>query len=401
MRGRPARLLVLMLALAAGVAACSERLTQPGQCPELCPGGTPVGQEEIITALPDNDSTFSGYTDRSSGSVMLVGSGIPTLADTSYGVIKFSPRPDSITFRDTLRAYTIDSVQLTLLQVAHDTAARNVQVQLYRLPASLDTTAISYASVSPFFTPANLITQAQLPDAASSDTLRFLLKGNSLASVALQPSDGGGLAIGVAITGSIPTGGQIGNRQSVLAPDFTTYVTPISTPTQGETIDVVAQFADYVSRQTPVVDPAFLTVGGVPSSRVLIRFPWPARLRDSVTIVRATLELVPAQPTQGLPNDAGTLNVRGLATDFGAKSPVEPLSLGAVALPANTTDTVRVEIAGVLQFWQAGLLRPPAIFVSISPEVETFTRAVFGSSRTGAAPQIRLNYLPRFPFSSP
>jgi hypothetical protein len=401
MTARSGRLLLATLALAAAAAACSEQLTQPGRCPELCPGGTPQSQEEILTALPGQDSTFTGYTERSSGSVMLVGSGIPALADTSFGVIKFAARSDSILFRDTLRAYTIDSIRLTLLSVARDTAARNVKVQLYRLPSSLDTTTVSYGGVSPFFIPANLITEAVLPDAAVADTLRLILKGSGLTNVTLQPADAGVLTIGVAITGNIPTGGRIGNRRSILPPDFITFVTPIATPTQVQGIDVAATFAGYVSRQTPVLDPTFLTVGGVPSSRVLLRFPWPARLRDSVTIVRATLELIPAQPVAGLPNDPGTLNVRGLATDFGAKSPAEPLSLGVLPLAANGTDTVRVEVATILQFWQIGLLRPPAVFLSVSPEVETFTRAVFGSTRSGSPPRIRLNYLPRFPFSRP
>lgn len=401
MTRRATRLLLATLALAAGAAACSERLTQPGQCPELCPGGTPQSQEEILTALPNQDSTFSGYTQRSSGSVMLVSSGIPTPADTNFGVIKFAARSDSILFRDTLRAYTIDSIRLTLLSVSHDTAARNVTVLLYRLPSSLDTTTLSYAGIQPFFVPANLITTATLPDIALADTLRLTLTGSALTNLVLQPADAGVLAIGVAITGNIPTGGRIGNRLSILPPDFITFVTPISTPTQAQGIDVAATFADYVSRQAPVVDPTFLTIGGVPSSRVLIRFPWPARLRDSVTIVRATLELTPAQPVAGLPNDPGTLNVRGLATDFGAKSPVEPLSLGVLPLTANFNDTVRVEVATVVQFWQIGLLRPPAIFLSVSPEVETFTRAVFQSTRSGSPPRIRLNYLPRFPFSRP
>ena len=398
---RPVRLTAAMLALTAGLAACSEQLTQPGQCPELCPGGTPQGQETILTALTNSDSTFTGYTERTSSSLMLIGSGIPTLADTSYGVVKFAVRSDSILFRDTLRTYVVDSVRITLLEVAHDTAARNVQLLLYRLPSSLDTTALSYSGISPFFTPANFIGQRQLPDTTEADTVHFLLKGANLTNVTLQPSDGGILAIGVAITGNIPTGGRVGNRLSILPPDFLTYVTPNSTPTQVQSIDVAAKFADYVSRQTPVLNPAFLTVGGVPSSRALIRFPWPAKLRDSVTIVRATLELIPAQPTEGLLHDAGTLNVRGLAADFGSKSPVEPLSLGILALQPNITDTVRVEIATVVQFWQTGLLRPPAVFLSISPEVETFTGAVFGSSRSGSPPRIRLNYLPRFPFSSP
>ena len=400
MRGRPARLRVLLLALAAGAAACSEHLTQPGQCPELCPGGTPVGQEEIITALPDNDSTFTGYTDASASAVMLAASGVPTPADTSYGVLRFT-RPDSVTYRDTLRAYTVDSAQFTMLVVAHDTAVHDAKVQLYRLPSSIDTTALSYAALAPLFTPANLVGEVALPDTATADTVRLKVTGAAVGQIAIQPSDFSKLAIGIAVSGSVPTGGRIGNTKSILAPSFLTYVTPTAASPSPLTIGATTDFAGSITGQTPAVDPTLLSVGGVPSSRVLIRFPWSARLRDSVTIVRATLELVPAQPTQGLPNDAGTLNVRGLATDFGAKSPVEPLSLGAVTLPANTTDTVRVEIARVLQFWQAGLLRPPAIFLSISPEVETFTRAVFGSSRTGAPPQIRINYLPRFPFASP
>lgn len=400
MRTGPVRLLAIMLALAAGVAACSERLTQPGQCPELCPGGMPEAQEEVLTALPDDDSTFTGYTDASSGAVMLVASGIPTSADTSYGVLRFT-RPDSVLYRDTLRAYTVDSAQFTLLVVSHDTAVHDAKVQLYRLPSSLDTTALAYAALAPLFTPANLVGEATLPDTALADTVRLKVTGAAVGQIALQPSDGSTLALGIAITGGAATGGRIGNNRSVLPPSFISYITPTAPSPSPLSIGATTDFAGYVRRETPPVEPTFLTVGGVPSSRALIRFPWSARLRDSVTVVRATLELVPAQPTEGLPNDLGILTVRGLATDFGAKSPVEPLSLGTLTLAANSTDTLHVEITQVVQFWQAGLLRPPAVFLSVSPEVETFSRAVFGSTRSGAPPRIRLNYLPRFPFSSP
>jgi hypothetical protein len=315
-------------------------------------------------------------------------------------VVWFEQRPDSIIFRDTLRAYTIDSVALTVLVVAHDTLARNVQVGLYRLPSNLDTLSLAYPGVSASIVPANLIGSVQVSDTATADTIQLRLRGADLSKVALQPADNKRLAMGIAVTGNTPTGARIGNSLSVGPPAFTTFITPISTPTEPDTITVGAQFNGYVSRQTPAIDPTLLTVGGAPSSRVLLRFPWPAKLRDSATIVRATLELVPAQPVAALPNDPGTLNVRGLATDFGAKSPVEPASLGFLPLPANFNDTVRVEIARVVQLWQGGL-RPPAVFLSITPEVETFTSAVFGSSRSGAPPRIRVNYLPRFPFSRP
>jgi hypothetical protein len=397
--GAPRRLLAIV-ALTTGLVGCSEQLTQPGQCPELCPGGTPQGEEQILTVLPNQDSTFTGYTARASGTVMLIGSGVPTTADTSFGVVAFQTRSDSINFRDTVRAYTVDSVRLSLLVVSHDTAVRHTQLHLYRLPSNLDTTTVSYSSVSSLIASAPVIASTQLPDATPVDTVRLILKGSQLAPVTLQPADGGRLVIGVGITGDAPTGGRVGRRGSVVPPEFLTYVTPVAPVTAVTNITLQSSFADYVSRQTPTIDPNLLTVGGVPSSRVLLRFPWPAKLRDSATIVRATLELVPTQPVAGLRNDAGTLNVRGLATDFGAKSPVEPSSLGFLALPANFNDTVRVEIASVLQLWQGGL-RPPAVFLSITPEVETFTRAVFGSTRSGAPPRIRVNFLPRFPFSRP
>ena len=102
MRGRAGRRLLAVLAISAIVAACSEELTQPGQCPELCPGGTPQGQEEVLTVLPDQDSTFTGYTAREDGTVMLIGSGVPTTADTSVGVVVFKPRPTTVSLRDTL-----------------------------------------------------------------------------------------------------------------------------------------------------------------------------------------------------------------------------------------------------------------------------------------------------------
>jgi len=387
------------LASAAVLTGCSEHLTQPGQCPELCPGGLPEGREEILTALNNQDSTFTGYTQRASGTVMLVGSGAPTAADTSYAVIVFKPRPDSISFRDTLRAYTVDSVRFSLL-TGHDTATRNVQVQLYRLPSRLNANALTFAGISPFFVPANLIGGQQLPDTALGDTVRVLIKGAQLDQVALGPEDEGIMVVGVSITGATPTAGKVGNDRGALPPEFLSYLKPIVPNPATVAITQLPAFNDYVSRQVPTVDPTLLTVGGVPSSRVLIRFPWPARLSDSATIVRATLELVPAQPTEGVRNQEGVLTVQGLAADFGAKSPVEPTSLGSLLLPFNTTDTIRVEIANVVRFWQGGL-RPPAVFLSIVPEVETFSRAVFRSTRSGVSPQIRINFLPRFPFSEP
>jgi len=106
------------------ISACQEELTAPGSCPATCPGGTPVIHDTVLDAIVFNDSTYSGY--RSAGSTgegLLVANGFQ--GGTEYGVIKFVPRPDTLSERDTVggkdsaRTYVIDSVavELTLLAI--------------------------------------------------------------------------------------------------------------------------------------------------------------------------------------------------------------------------------------------------------------------------------------------
>lgn len=72
-------------------------------------------------------------------------------------------------------------------------------------------------------------------------------------------------------------------------------------------------------------------------------------------------------------------------------------------LQAVQTDTVRVEITRLVQLWQSTRARPQAVFLKLQPEAATFTRAVFGSTRTTAigAPRLRITYQRPFPFQSP
>lgn len=400
--------------LALAVAGCEEHLTQPGECPELCPGGIPQALEEVLTALPGRDTSFTGYVAKASNGVLLVSSGIPTAADTNFAVIEFGRRSDSIQFRDTLRAYTIDSIRLSVGLIARDTAVRNLQILLYRLPSNPDTTALSYTGVRPSFTPANLIAAIPVADTLRRGDVPVVFRDSAdLARLAFAPGDSNRLVMGVAVSAPVPTGVRIGTGTTGVPPAFTTYVKPI-VENPGNTSQVVpvgVQFNTYVSRAAPAPDPLRLPVGGAPSSRGLIRFPWPAKLKDSVTIVRATLELVPAEPVRGLPHDPGTLEADVIASDLGAKSPICPVSLpcggtlitkiGQIPLPAGTTDTVRIEVTSQVRAWQGSTPAPPAVFVSITPEAATFTEAVFGSTRSGAPARLRVDYQPRFPFEKP
>jgi len=396
-----ARTLRLPLTLALALASCREQLTQPGECPELCPGGTPEVLEEVLEALPALDSTFTGYADRGSAQVLLVSSGVPTPADTNIAIVVFAPRPDEIRFRDTLRAYTVDSIRLGVGLIARDTAVDNLRFEVYRLPATLDTTSLTYAGVRPLLTAPALVTTIVVPDSALRGPQTVMLRGAEVNPFALAPEDAGRLRIAVTAVAGVPTGARIGQRASLVPASFESFVTPIVDNTTAQEIEVLPEFDTYVSSVDPVPDPDLLTIGGVPSSRSLIRFPFPTQLRDSASIIRATLELVPAVPLLGLPNDPGNIEVRGVSTDVGAKSPRTDDRFFPPALavaPAGTTAPVGIEVAHLIRGWQGRTGLPPTLSISVGPEAGTFTVGPFGSSRSGVAPRLRVTYLPAFPF---
>jgi hypothetical protein len=397
------RVLALTPALALGLAlvGCQERLTQPGECPALCPGGTPEVLEEVLEAIPQLDSTFTGYAERGAGQVLLVSGGAPTALDTNLAVVVFVPRPEEIRFRDTLRTYTVDSIRLGIGLIAHDTAVNNLRFELYRLPSTLDTTTLTYAGVRDLLSGATPVATVAVPDTALRGPQTVMLRGAQVDPLALGPADGGRLRLAISAVGDAPTGARIGQRNSLVPTTFETFVTPIVANTAPERIEVGVEFDSYVSSVGPVSSPDLLAVGGTPASRSLVRFPLPLRLRDSASVVRATLELVPAAAIRGLPNDPAALEVRALTTDLGAKSPASPLSLGTRVLSAGGTGTVEVEIGQLVRLWQGPNGLPSTLVLQISPEAATFTEVAFGSTRLGTVPRLRLEYLRAFPFERP
>ncbi|MGH7578637.1 MAG: hypothetical protein ACREM9_00575, partial [Gemmatimonadales bacterium] len=90
---------------AAAITGCQERLTAPGECPELCPGGESPVFDLVLNPLPNSDSSYTGYVARTSAGALLVSNGLPASEDRA--VYRFNARADSIAVRDTLRAYTV------------------------------------------------------------------------------------------------------------------------------------------------------------------------------------------------------------------------------------------------------------------------------------------------------
>jgi hypothetical protein len=399
------------VALAAVITGCQERLTAPAECPALCPGGSQQLVDTVVSPRsPGGDSTFglpSGYVERGGGRALLVSNGLPASEDRA--VYRFDVRTDSIRVRDTLRKYDVDSVTLSLSIVARDTLINGLQVQLFRLPPTVDSTA-TFAEIEAAMTPDKLIQTIAVPDSVNTGLLTTTLQGAAMAPVELPPGGDSVLAMGVRIVADAPTGVRLGSLVGGNAATFTSYVTldvPDTTSIRKQSMVRGTKFNTFVTESPLVPSDTLLTVGGEPSSRSLLRFELPPSLLDSAFVVRATLELIPATPILGLATDVATVQAAAVVSDLGAKSPLTTEIALTITdtLPAVQSDTVRLEVTNLVQRWQLDRARPQAIFLRLGPESEgaSFSRAVFGSSRSPSigAPRLRITYQRSFPFETP
>jgi hypothetical protein len=406
-----------ILLLTAAATACQERLTAPADCPALCPGGTAEVFDSIVPALAGRDSSFPtfadrafGYVDRGKGTALLVSNGF--LPSEDRAVYRFAPRGDSITVRDTLRAYAVDSVVFNITLVARDTLVNGLKVYLYRLPQpeTIDSTR-TFADIDPLLT--DVIDSISVPDSVNTGTLTTTLRGADVAKVALPPGGDSVLAIGLRIAAETPTGVRVGSLGSSSAATFTSFVT-IDVPDTAvairhQSLTRATAFNTFVTSNPVEPDDTLLTVGSEPSSRALVRFGLSNEFLDSTTIVRATLELTPVRPIVSLPTDPSGLQVLAVIGDLGAKSPLttDAVFIRADTLPTVQSDTVRIDVTRIVQLWQSTRARPQSVFIRMLPEAASFARAVFYSTRshvpegTDVSPRLRITYQRSFPFENP
>jgi hypothetical protein len=386
---------------------CQEKLTAPADCPALCPGGIAQVFEEVVYPISGSDSSFRGYVQPYNSAALLVSNGLQ--GQEQRAIMRFPALSDSVTVRDTLRSYVIDSVALSLTVIARDTNVNGLLLDLYRLPPTIDTTT-SFSDVDASFSAPNLVAQIPVADSVNAGVVRVVLQGPDLARVAFAPTDGGVLALGVRVNAPVVTGVRLGASGS-LAGVFTTYATadiPDTGTAKLRTFALPAAFSSYVPPLQQAADSTMLSIGGEPSARAIMRFELPARIKDSANIVRATLELTPVSPIEGLPTDPLRLQGRAVLADLGAKSPVNN---AAGRVPEDTVDSgtsgaVSLEAVRLVEQWVGLVSQPAALILSVAPEQEaaTFSRPVFYSSLaadSAVRPRLRISYLLSFPFENP
>jgi hypothetical protein len=409
---RTSRGLLVAGLLALGIAACQEQLTAPGVCPATCPGGVPVVHDTVLDALIDGDSTFTGYiVPGAEQSGLRTSNGF--LGTTDRAFMRFDSLPAGITIRDTLRSYTIDSALIEIPLLKRDTMQSGIVLWLHRIPRTLDTTA-TFAEIESYIVPGTVIDSVTVPDSIkAAHKFQFLFKGDTLDLVDIPAADTGMLALAVAITAPAPTGVRVGGTGSTSqggVPIFRVYVTldvpDTATAIKKQVIQRSGKFTRYVTSNPAAVDPDLLALGTMYDTRAMIRFPWPAYLRDTALLARATLELTPDAPFAGLPGDSAWINLHGISVDYGAKSPVSSTFLGTRPISFGSADTVKIDIIAEVRLWQSGVLaipHPPALVAMLDPAGgASFTEPRFRSTRSaGGRPRLRVTYQLPFDFERP
>jgi hypothetical protein len=404
-----------MATLAASLLACQEELTSPAQCPELCPGGTPTVFDTVLGAVPGGDESVQGYVSRGGGTALLTSNALPASEDRA--IYRFVARNDSVVVRDTARAYTIDSVSIAMNLVARDTLVNNLRILLFRLPADIDPDTATFAGIDPQLSPASLIDSIVVPDSINSGVVSVTLSGATLDRVAIPLGTGGVLAIGLRVGADGPTGIRTGTIAGSNAATFTTFVTvdvpDTTTSILHQSLQRSSQFNGFVTQTPYVAAPGTLLIGGEPSSRAFLHFDIPQGIKDSATVVRATLELIPTIPIPGLPTDPAVLESRAVLSDLGPKSPLDGTLALIDTLMLGSVDTVRMDVTRIVQKWQGSDDLPEEIAVRLLarttsatalPEASSFTRTLFGSTSPLSpvgGPRLRITYLMAFPFESP
>ncbi|MEE8476840.1 MAG: hypothetical protein V3S19_00640, partial [Gemmatimonadales bacterium] len=256
------------IVVAVSAVACQRELVAPGQCPETCPGGSPVIIDTVLTPILDRDSTFIGYVQPGEGVALLVSDGQLL---NSRAVVKFLPVSDSLLVNDTLRTFQVDSVGFRIGLLARDTAVTNLEILLYRIPSDVDST-VTFADIEPFLTDRSLVGSIAVDDTTFTDVFRLVVSDSAtLDLLRLVPADSGVMAIAVAMLASQPSGISIGSvAAGGSGPLWQTFVTIDSiadTTLNQRTISRIAQFNTFVTENSVPINLDFLTVGGAPSAR--------------------------------------------------------------------------------------------------------------------------------------
>jgi hypothetical protein len=403
-------------------AACVERLTAPGHCPDFCPSGQITVVDTLLTTSINRDSSYRGYV-VSYQSLFMLAALLPGATDTLDGrpIFRFNGYGQrfGISTVDTSTGQILgaDSARLQVYIVRRDTATHNLRLQFYRLPTTIDTTTTFDAVAAPFTDSLvrtvnvdTLLAQPGRKDTVTGDSvvvdtvnhrLVLSLKFDTAAARYIG-TDSGAVAYGIRIAAD--TLASIAFGKGAVGPVLQWYLRVDSLGKQVARKPAIlgATLANFVFTPPPAPLDSTLAVGGVPSARSLLRVAFPKFIRDSSQIIRGTLFLVPAVAARGAPADSFVMEARTVLADFGPKSPIDSRLDDPIVIHPGATDTIKIEVTNMLQLWAADTTHPTVFLLRSQAEAQYFGEIRFYPSKAAAfRPTLRITYVKPFPFGVP
>lgn len=391
-------------ALLAGALACAENITTPGACPDYCPADTLALVDTVLTGIVVADTSVRGYNDVAGLGFVLAGDQDSL---TSLAYLRFQPLPQRwFPTSDTagVRVGTIDSVKLSIRLDGRDTAQPDLRLLVYRAPVSLDTLLLTYDTLAAYAA-GPLLDSVPVADDTGSATLTRLVP---TASFVPDSADSNRIALVLDAEAAGPSTVTIASVQSTLAPRLIYFVHGAPpNDTFRTSIQLTPEYDTYARTPEPAIGTATgIRVGDAPAARAMVFFDLPPYIADSVTIIRAQLELRLTGPATGRPGEQFLVIAAPVLRYYGGKSIVIPdtSSYGRGAFTAGDTGTVILEVARPVRLWRGIPSDSLPRILQLLNRFEGFSLGGFealGSAGGARAPRMRVTYVRPFRFGLP
>lgn len=217
-------------------------------------------------------------------------------------------------------------------------------------------------------------------------------------------------------------GGSPSSLQYTAMADTSRVSAAVSVNTRSTTGPALRSLADYVLLLdgAPPPPPDVLAAGGIPSSRIFLRFDIPAALIDSsTTIVRANLEMHQQGNDLYASDDTVALVTRLVRATRAVSDPaqaavlsIDPIALSAsFAVPAvrvspSETRVDTIPLAHIFLFWKSEgpeMMQRSIVLQSSSQGLDPRRFYLYSSSAAdeNLRPRLRITYIPRSGFGLP
>jgi hypothetical protein len=416
---------VLALAFAA---ACAEDLEGGAACPALCPVTNTAVRDTVLDPVVLDSSLTN----------------VPTAGDAGTFLLAVRPGADSLDVRAAFRFDTLparyapsgggDSVAITTVRSSAlvlrvDTTASFFGAARARVPGApltleaydVDTTLgpdTSSAALASLFRPARLLGAVTIPAGTAVDTAVRV----PINTAVFGARAGRRLRVGVRLVSAEAAQLRVFTARVPGLPPIIRFVPATDTATRELTASLVSDTpaertlaAAYVNQSVVARSPqaapgSDLVVGGVPARRTFLRFDVPARFVDSVSLVRATLELRQRPASGSLAIDSVLVRplavfATGAVTDLVRASELAaPVSIPPVALSPAGEGLREIPVIRLIDAWgglPAGTQRALVLRADLEGSQASEVRFYSIEAPAGLRPRLRLSYIPRSSFGLP